>query len=168
MDELFRVLVQLLHVLSGVMWIGGGFYTLFVQTPALMAVPGPARGPALAQIAPRQVWYLLRLGEVTIATGLLNVFASGKAQLLQDVFGSRWAIAIAVGIVLAVTLLALGYAVIKPAVTKLLTLGPKAAGGDNAAAAEVAAIQGRLKKVGYAQIVLGVTILAAMVLARLS
>ena len=168
MDDIFRITVQLLHVLSGVMWIGGGFYTLFVQTPALMAVPGPARGPALAQIAPRQVFYLLRLGEITIATGILNFFTSGKARLLEDLFASRWAIAIAVGFVLAVTLLVLGYAVIKPAVTKLLALGPRAAGGDTAAAAQVGVIIARLEKVGYAQIVLGVTILAAMVLARFS
>lgn len=168
MDEFLRALVQLLHVLSGVMWIGGGFYTLFVQNPALAAVPGPSRGPALAQLAPRQVFYLLRLGEITIATGILNVLVSGKARLLEDLFASRWALAIGLGFVLAVALLALGHAVIKPAVTKLLVLGPKAATGDTAAVAEAGAMMARLRTVGYAQIVLGVTILTAMVVARFS
>ena len=168
MDELFRLLVQFLHVLSGILWIGGGFYTLFVQAPALLAVPGPARGAALAQIAPRQVGYLLRLGEITIATGVLNIFASGKGPLLQSLGTSRWAIAIVFGGALAVILLGLGHAVIKPSVEKLLALGPRAASGDPAAGFEMAGVMDRLKRVGQAQIVLGLAIIAAMVTARLS
>src|SRR6266850_2382918 len=159
MDELFRLLVQFLHVLSGILWIGGGFYTLFVQAPALLAVPGPARGAALAQIAPRQVGYLLRLGEITIATGVLNIFVSGKGPLLQSLGTSRWAIAIVFGA---------GLAVIKPSVEKLLALGPRAASGDPAAGFEMAGVMDRLKRVGQAQIVLGLAIIAAMVTARLS
>jgi uncharacterized membrane protein len=168
MDELFRLLVQFLHVLSGILWIGGGFYTLFVQTPALLAVPGPARGAALAQIAPRQISYLLRLGEITIATGVLNVFVSGKAGLLQSLGTSRWAIAIVFGAALAIVLLGLGHAVIKPSIGKLLALGPRAASGDPAASFEVPIVLERLKRVGQAQIVLGLAIIAAMVIARLS
>jgi uncharacterized membrane protein len=168
MDELFRGFVQFLHVLSGVLWIGGGLYTLFVQTPALLAIQGPARGAALAQIAPRQIGYLLRLGEITIATGVLNIFASGKGTLLQNLGTSRWAIAIVFGAALAVLLLGLGHAVIKPSVAKLLALGPQAGAGDAGAAAEVAAIMFRLKRVGQAQVVLGLAIIAAMVTARFS
>ena len=168
MDEIFRYVVQFLHVFSGVLWIGGGLYTLFVQTPALLAAPPQARGPVLGQIVPRQVNYLLRLGEVTVALGILNVFASGKARLLQEALGSRWSIAIVVGGILAIVLLAIGHAILKPSATRLLELGPRAAGGDTGAGAEVAAISARLKKVGYAQIVLGLVIVAAMVLARFS
>ena len=168
MDEIFRYVVQFLHVFSGVLWIGGGLYTLFVQTPALLAAPPQARGPVLGQIIPRQVNYLLRLGEVTVALGILNVFASGKARLLQDALGSRWSIAIVVGGILAIILLAIGHAILKPSATRLLELGPRAAGGDASAGAEVAAISARLRMVGYAQIALGLLIVAAMVLARFS
>jgi uncharacterized membrane protein len=168
MDELFRVLVQFLHVFSGILWIGGGLYTLFVQTPALMAAPPQARGPVLGQIIPRQVNYLLRLGEITIALGILNIFASGKGRLLQDALGSRWAIAIIVGGILAIVLLGIGHAVLKPSAMKLLELGPRAAGGDAGAGTEVAAIIARLKMVGRAQIALGLLIVAAMVIARYS
>ncbi len=168
MDELFRLLAQFLHVFTGVLWLGGGLYTIFVQTPALMSAPPQARGPVLGQLLPRQVTYLLRLGEITIATGVLNVFASGKARLLEDVLGSRWAAAIAVGAILAVVLLVIGHAILKPSAMKLLQLGPKAAAGDGGAAAEAGAIIARLRKVAYAQIALGVLIIAAMVTARLS
>jgi uncharacterized membrane protein len=168
MDELFRYVVQFLHVFSGILWIGGGLYTLFVQTPALMAAPPQARGPVLGQIIPRQVNYLLRLGEITIALGVLNVFASGKARLLQEALGSRWSIAIVVGAILAIVLLAIGHAILKPSALRLLELGPRAASGDAAAGAEAGAIIARLKMVGYAQIALGLLIVAAMVLARFS
>jgi len=168
MDEIFRYVVQFLHVFSGILWIGGGLYTLFVQTPALLAAPPQARGPVLGQIVPRQVNYLLRLGEVTVALGILNVFASGKARLLQEALGSRWSVAIVVGGILAVVLLAIGHAILKPSAMRLLELGPRATGGDVGAGAEVAAIIARLKMVGYAQIGLGLAIVAAMVLARFS
>lgn len=168
MDDIFRILVQWLHVFTGVLWLGGGLYTLFVQTPALMAAPPQARGPVLGSLVPRQVTYLLRLGEITIVTGILNFFATGRGRELENLFGSRWAVAIAVGFVLAVTLLALGHAVIKPSAMRLLVVGAKAAAGDAAAGAEAGAIIARLKTVGYAQIVLGVVIILAMVTARFS
>ena len=168
MDEVFRYVVQFLHVFSGVLWVGGGLYTIFVQTPALLATPPQARGPALGQIVPRQVNYLLRLGEVTVALGVLNVFASGKARLLQEALGSRWSLAIVVGAILALTLLAIGHAILKPSAVRLLELGPRAAGGDTSAGAEAAAIMARLKTIGYVQIALGLLIIGAMVLARFS
>ena len=168
MDEIFRYVVQFLHVFSGILWIGGGLYTLFVQTPALLAAPPQARGPVLGQIIPRQVNYLLRLGEVTIGLGILNIFASGKGRLLVEALGSRWSIAIVVGAVLGLALLALGHAVIKPSAMRLLEVGPRAATGDAAAGAEAGAIIARLKKLGYAQIALGLLIVAAMVIARFS
>jgi len=61
MEELARIVVQWAHVLGGVLWIGGGFYTILVQLPALAAMPMPARGPALAALGPRQVRYVMRV-----------------------------------------------------------------------------------------------------------
>src|SRR5207249_1054357 len=72
MDVVFRIAVQWLHVTSAVLWIGGGFYTVLVQLPALLATPAPARGAALAQFVPRQFRYIFRVAEFTIVTGLLN------------------------------------------------------------------------------------------------
>ncbi len=168
MDELFRLTTQFLHVLAGVLWIGGGFYTLFVQLPALLAAPGPARGPVMAQLAPRQIFYILRVAELTLATGVLNLFASGRAQQLSEPLGSRWAVVMLLGILLAVGLYALARATLVPWTQRMLTLGPKAAAGDAAAAAEAGQIIERIRTVGRIQIVLGSLIILAMVTARLS
>ena len=168
MDDLFRITTQFLHVFSGVLWIGGGLYTLFVQLPALMASPPAARGPVMAQLAPRQIRYLLRVAEVTIATGVLNIFATGRAQQLSDPLSSRWAIVLSLGILLALGLYGLTRAVIVPAIERMLSLGPKAAAGDAAAAAEAGQIVERLRSLGRVQIALGALIILAMVTARLS
>ena len=101
MDALFRIGVQWLHVTSGVLWIGGGFYTILVQLPALTAIPPAARGPVMANLVPRQLNYIFRVAEFTILTGLLNLFASGRAQELTRL-DTRWSWAILAGIVLAV------------------------------------------------------------------
>lgn len=168
MGDLFRITTQFLHVFAGILWIGGGFYTLFVQLPALIAAPAPARGPVLAQLAPRQVFYILRVAELTLVTGFLNLFATGRAQQLSEPLGSRWSIVLGLGILLAIGLYALIRATVVPWTQRLLMLGPKAAGGDAAAAAEAGQIIGRIQVVGRAQVVIGVLIILAMVSARLS
>ena len=103
MEDLGRIVVQWAHVLSGVLWIGGGFYTILVQLPALAAMPMPARGPALAALGPRQVRYVMRVAELTIATGILQIFVNPHAPRLTERTGlsSRWALAIVAGAVRA-------------------------------------------------------------------
>ncbi len=168
MDDLFRITTQVLHVFAGILWIGGGVYSGFVQLPAVLAAPPAARGAVMAQLGPRQVRYLLRAGEVTIATGVLNLFATGRAQQLTDPLGSRWAIVLILGILLAIGLYVLLRTAVAPRVAQMLSLGPKAAGGDAAAAAEVAQIVTRLRTLGFVQVGIGVLIILAMVTARLS
>ena len=167
MEDLPRLIVQYLHVLAGVMWVGAGFYTILVQTPALMAAPPPARGAVLATLAPRQIFYLLRIGELTIVTGFLRIVVSGRAREMSDL-GSRWSVSILVGLVLAVVLLGLAHGVLKPGIRRLLSLGPQAAQGDQAAAGEAARLIARFRTIGYVQLALGLVIVGTMALARLS
>ena len=167
MDDLGRIIVQWAHVLSGVLWIGGGFYTLLVQLPALAAMPMPARGPALAAIAPRQVRYLMRVAEVTIATGILQIFVNPHNRELLAL-SSRWAVAIIAGAVMALVAYGILRGAATPAIERLLAIAPTAGGGDAAAAAEVGRVGKRIQQLGYAQLTLGALILVAMVTARFS
>ena len=166
MEELGRIVVQSAHVLSGVLWIGGGFYTILVQLPALAAMPMPARGPALAAIGPRQVRYVMRVAELTIATGILQVIVNPH-RLLSDL-GTRWSIAIVLGALMAFVAYGLLRGPLRSAIERLLATAPVAAGGDAAAAEQVGALRVRIQRIGYAQMALGVLILAAMVTARFS
>jgi uncharacterized membrane protein len=166
-DALLRIAVQWLHVVSGILWIGGGFYTIVVQLPAVLAMPPAARGPAMAQIVPRQFRYILRVAELTIFWGVVNVFVSGRAQQLLTL-DSRWAWSIIVGTLGAIFIYALVRARLGPWAVRMLELGPKAAGGDASAAAEQAALMGRIRRLGYLQLGVGILIVLAMVIARFS
>ena len=168
MDDLLRSVVQWLHVVSGVLWIGGGFYTVLVQLPALAAMPMAARGPALMELGPRQVRYILRVAELTLITGVGNLLLSGRARQLEEPFGSRWAMVMVVGIVLAIVLYGLVRGMTKPLVGRLLSLAPKAAAGDQAAAAQVPVLRERIRRLGLIQISIGAVILFTMVMARFS
>jgi hypothetical protein len=168
MNEGFRLLTQFLHVFAGILWIGGGFYTILVQLPALLAAPPAARGPVSAQLAPRQIWYILRVAELTLVTGILNVIATGRLDQFLRPFDQRWTIVLGLGILLAFGLYGLVRATVVPWTYRMLTLGPKAAGGDAAAAAEVGAIMARIKNIARVQIVIGSLIILAMITARLS
>src|SRR2546430_14326775 len=95
-EELGRIVVQWAHVLSGVLWVGGGFYTILVQLPALAEMPMPARGPALAAIAPRQGRYVLPVAEVTLATGILPLFGNPHNRELLTL-STRRSIAVVAG-----------------------------------------------------------------------
>ena len=168
MDDLLRIVVQWLHVLSGVLWIGGGFYTVLVQLPALAEMPPAARGPALMSLGPRQVRYILRMAELTIATGVGNLLLSGRARQLEEPFGSRWAMVMVVGIVLTLVLYGLARGMTKPLVRRLLAVAPQAAAGDQAAAAQVPVLRERIRRLGIIQLAIGTAILLAMVTARFS
>jgi uncharacterized membrane protein len=166
-EDLGRIIVQWAHVLSGVLWIGGGFYTILVQLPALAAMPMPARGPALAAIAPRQVRYVTRVAEVTIATGVLQLFVDPHNRELLT-FSTRWSIAIVAGALMAFIAYGLLRGPLTSAIERLLATAPIAAAGDEAAGTQVVALRERIQRIGYAQMALGALILAAMVTARFS
>jgi hypothetical protein len=168
MDDLLRIVVQWLHVVSGVLWIGGGFYTVLVQLPALAEMPMAARGPALTALGPRQVRYILRVAELTLLTGVGNLLLSGRARQLEEPFGSRWAVVMVIGIVLAFVLYGLVRGMTKPLVERLLRVAPQAAGGDQAAAAQVPVLRERIRRLGLIQISIGAVILFTMVMARFS
>jgi len=167
MDAVFRIGVQWLHVTAGVLWIGGGFYTILVQLPALLASPAAARGAVMPNLVPRQLNYTFRVAEFTILTGLLNLFASGRAQELTRL-DTRWSWAILAGIILAVGIYAASRATVARWATRLIEIGPLAAGGDAAAAAQMPLLADRIRRFGYVQITIGALILLAMVTARFS
>ena len=167
MDAVFRIGVQWLHVTAGVLWIGGGFYTILVQLPALLASPPAARGAIMPNLVPRQFTYIFRVAEFTMLTGLLNLFASGRAQELSRL-DTRWSWAILAGIVLAIGVYAMTRATIARWAYRLVEIGPLAASGDATAASQMPLLGARIRRFGYIQITIGALILLAMVTARFS
>ncbi len=167
MPDLIRWLFQFLHVFAAILWVGGGFYTLVVQLPALLATAPEARGAAMAQIGPRQIRYITRVAEVTIATGFLSAFASGRLVDVAATAQTLWGWAIGVGAVLAIALYVLVQAVVKPLLFRMLALGNRAREGDASAGAQMPALVARFRRLGYLQLAAGAIIVLLMVTARL-
>ncbi|MEK6206762.1 MAG: hypothetical protein AABM32_03895 [Chloroflexota bacterium] len=167
MEAVFRIGVQWLHVTAGVLWIGGGFYTILVQLPALLASPPAARGAIMPNLVPRQFTYIFRVAELTMLTGLLNLFVSGRAQELSRL-DTRWSWVMIAGIILAVGVYAMTRATIARWAYQLVEIGPRAASGDAEAAAQMPQLGARIRRFGYIQLAIGALILLAMVTARFS
>ena len=121
----------------------------------------------MPNLVPRQLNYTFRVAEFTILTGLLNLFASGRAQELTRL-DTRWSWAILAGIILAVGIYAASRATVARWAYRLVAIGPLAASGDAAAAAEMPQLGERIRRFGYFQITVGALILLAMVTARFS
>ena len=118
-------------------------------------------------LVPMQFRYIFRVAEFTILTGLLNLFASGRAQELTRL-DTRWSWAILIGIILAVGIYAFTRATIARWAYRLVEIGPRAASGDTTAAAEMPQLAARIRRFGYIQLLVGALILLAMVTARFS
>jgi len=166
--DVLRWIVQYLHVFAGVLWFGAGFYTVMVQLPALLALPPSIRAAALIEFGPRQLRYILRLAEVTIAFGIVNAILTGRLSDLPATLASLWGWAIGIGAVLAIAAYVLVQAGTKPAVFRLIAIARRVQQGDTGGAAELPVLARRIRLLGYAQMGLGAAVILLMVTARFS
>ena len=97
-----------LHVVVGITWIGLLYYFNFVQVPAFAEMEAAARNNALDKLAWRALWWFRWAAAATLATGILILLFQkngDKSQLFSgDYFKSVPGMAIATGVLLAVTM----------------------------------------------------------------
>jgi len=63
--------MQWLHVLFGIMWIGLLYYFNFVQTPAMPAIPAEQKGAVTKHIAPQALFYFRWAAALTVLAGVI-------------------------------------------------------------------------------------------------
>lgn len=108
-----------LHVIVGITWIGLLYYFNVVQTPAFAELDADARSKAMDKITWRALWWFRWSAAATVATGIL-ILAFGtdgtESNFTSADFwrSSEEGIAIATGILLAVTMFANVWMVIWP------------------------------------------------------
>jgi uncharacterized membrane protein len=132
-----------LHVIVGITWIGLLYYFNFVQVPAFAEMEAAARNNAVDKLASRALWWFRWAAAATLVTGLLILLIQkdgDKSQLFSgDYFKSVPGMAIATGVLLAVTMFFNVWLVIWPNQKKVIANARNVqAGGEadpNAAAA---------------------------------
>ena len=76
------LILRLIHILSGIMWVGSGMYTSFFLVPALSGSPA-VMGQVVAGLQRRRVFLVLQIvAAVTILSGLrlLWIDSAGFAE----------------------------------------------------------------------------------------
>jgi len=168
----FFIIFRLLHILAGVAWVGGVFlFVVFVQPSA--AAIGPAAGPMMGQLlgTRKLVDRFLQLAAVTIVAGLvMYIKDASDFGSLGDFLQTGYGVALTIGMLTAIAAAALGCAVTRPNVGRLLgmqrAIAESGAPPTSEQAAQIAAIQRTLKI--YARLSFGLLVVtvAAMATAR--
>lgn len=160
------ILVRALHVLPGVLWVGGASVMAWVIEPALRKAGPTVQGPAMRAFGKRLTSTLLTAAGVTIIMGIVLIVRTPGREF-SDLFTTDWGWAIGLGFVAA--LVASGFGSMSArALRQMDAVAAGITGGAPNAdqAATMAALQGQLRRNARVASVLGLTTVALMVAAR--
>ena len=159
-----------LHVLGGVMWVGGVVFLARYLLPAVRAA-GPGAGPVMQQLSARGLPnYLPILAVVTVFSGIGLYWRDSDGFRAHEWLRSGSAMAFGTGGLIALGVFILGMTVISPAGRRMAQLGSlmQQAGGPPAAeqVAEMQRVQARLGSTSSIAAVLLVIATLFMAIAR--
>ena len=163
--------LRLVHVVSGILWVGGAFFTFRFLEPTAHEL-GPRAEEFMGQVMGKRkapIYFTILAGLTVLAgTALFWIDSAGDpiGWITRDTTGLLFGL----GGVTAWTAFILGLVVIKPAFDRLgaLAAQAKAAGGPPTAElmAEIGAVQARLKTIGQVDIALLSITIVTMAVAR--
>jgi uncharacterized membrane protein len=167
MDPLL-ILLRLVHIGLGVFWAGSVFFTAFFLAPALRDA-GPDGAKVAAGLMKRRLFDVLPI--VAIITILSGLWLFWRASAGQPAYmGSSVGMTYGIGAAAAIIALALGFAIVRPAMAKSMQLTQNAASAAPAerdaqlAAAQAARIRGA-NATQIVTILMGIAV-AAMAIGR--
>lgn len=164
------VLLRIVHIVTGVIWVGSLFVVVVFLQPIAERI-GPAAAPFMAELRRRRLVDVILIDAlITIAAGSFLYWHDWHLYpSLGDWIGSRFGAALTVGAFLAISVIPIAALVTRPTISRLGTLGRRAAESGGASpemAAEIAAAQRRLAVAERASLTLAVLAVVAMASAR--
>lgn len=144
------ILLRLIHIGSGVFWVGGAVFAAVFLTPAVRAL-GPAGGPVMQQIVQvrKMPLYLLVSGLLTVLSGL-GLYWHDSAGFTNGFAGSPGGITFGTGAVFAFLALGVGLGVAAPTAKKVGALAAAIAGAGKPTPDQAAEMQRLQMKIGKA------------------
>ena len=166
----YMVVFRILHIVAGVFWVGSVYFLVVFVQPSAAAI-GPAAAPFMGELLNKRklVDRIIGIAAFTVVAGLFLYWRDW--HLLYPSFGkfvtSRFGGALTIGAVASLIALAVGVFGTRPTLQRFFAVaGPVAASGappSPEVAAEMAALQGRLKL--YARVSLGFLVLTVLMMA---
>ena len=101
MVDVVQVILEFLHIVFGVAWIGAVFYSVAVLRRAIPRVGMPARKEAMKQIIPVATRFIPMSAVATIVFGTLLYLVKGQFNP-DALFGTQWGLILLAAFVLAV------------------------------------------------------------------
>jgi uncharacterized membrane protein len=167
----YMLVFRIVHIGAAVAWVGSVFMLVVFVQPAAAAV-APASAPFMAELlgVRRLVDRLLMIASVAIAGGAFLYWHDWHTYpSFGDWITSPFGVVLTIGALFAIAAISVGGSITKPAVERLLTLGRQAAesgGPSPEMAAQIGALQARLKAVARLQLGLLAVTVFAMATAR--
>lgn len=165
----YIVVLRLVHITAGVLWVGSIFLFVMFLQPSAAAI-APAGAPFMGELLGKRrlVDRIIAIGSTTVVAGLLMYWKDWHDYgTFGDWIGSHFGVALTIGAVCAITALGIGIFGTRPKLERFLALGREvAASGAPPApevAAEMGAIQGRLRtlaRVGLAFLLTAVVLMS--------
>ena len=165
--DTYMVVLRILHILSGVFWVGAAFTTILFLQPTAREV-GPAAGPFMSHLAgkKRLIDWVLRAAGLTILAGLL-MYWRVTGGLEWDRITTAYGISLTIGALCAIAAFSLGLSVVRPSIMATLAIGAEVAASGGPPTPEQAAKLQELQKRGHAvgQIIVPLLIVAVAAMA---
>ena len=165
----YMVIFRILHIVAGVIWVGSVFLFVVYVQPSAAAI-APAGAPFMAELLGKRrvVDGIITSAVITVIGGLFVYWRDWQIYgSFGDWIGSTFGLTLTIGALSAIVALGFGVFVTRPNVMRMMALGRQAAqaGGPPSpeVAAEIGAIQARLKvvaRVSLALLLISVTLMA--------
>ncbi|MDA1188620.1 MAG: hypothetical protein O2854_02905 [Chloroflexi bacterium] len=93
------VVLRLLHIIPGVVWVGGAIFLAVILEPNLRALGPAVQGPVMRKLAPVLVRYMSIASFITIAAGIVLAF---RVRSPSFWFDTGWGYAILIGLIVSI------------------------------------------------------------------
>ena len=168
----YMAIFRIVHIVAGVIWVGSVFLLVVYVQPSAAAI-APAGAPFMAELLGkrRMIDGIITSAVITVIGGLFVYWRDWQLYgSFGEWVGSTFGLTLTIGALSAIVALGFGAFVTRPNLMRLLSLGRQAAeaGGPPSpeVAAEMAAIQGRLKVVARVSLALLLVSVVLMAVAR--
>ncbi len=167
LNQYVIIILRLIHVTSGVLWVGGGILFIMFLLPAVNAA-GPAGGAVMQRFGPRFGKYMGVITTLTVLSGALLYSRFFVAVGFKWIYTTGAGIGFTIGAIAGLTSYIIGERILGPTQAKIGMLGAEMAAGQPAPEqiAKMHNLQSTLMKAFRVDVVVLAVAVAAMAVAR--